>query len=256
MTVEILAFAPESTRTRAMYDALTIAAASTGIQVTATTEYQGTSDLLMLWGPGHPARWPAMQAQSARGGHSAVWDASYWSRESKFRVSIDDAHPAAWVMRRQWPRNRWDDDPAPVANAWDQDGPIVVAGLGTKARVQYGAGTVDAWEADMMRQCRARWPGRLIVYRAKPSVGPIDQALTRASLLVTWHSNVAVDAIRMGIPVVCRDGAAAAVCSSTLDGASALSVEDRNQFLSNLAYFQWAPSEASECWQFLEELLR
>ena len=43
----------------------------------------------------------------------------------------------------------------------------------------------------------------------------IDQALTGCSLVVTWHSNVAVDAIRMGIPVVCRDGAAAAVCPSS-----------------------------------------
>jgi hypothetical protein len=45
---------------------------------------------------------------------------------------------------------------------------------------------------------------------------PIEHVLAGASLVVTWHSNVAVDAIRLGIPVICREGAAAAVCPSEL----------------------------------------
>jgi hypothetical protein len=80
--------------------------------------------------------------------------------------------------------------------------------------------------------------------------------LAGSSLLVTWHSNVAVDAIRMGIPVVCREGAAAAVCPSELPETIAPMADDvRDRFLANLAWFQWRPDEAPEFWRWVPEVL-
>ncbi len=113
----------------------------------------------------------------------------------------------------------------------------------------------------MTAACHARWPDRPLVYRPKPreTGHPIEDVLAGCSLLITWHSNVAVDAIRMGIPVICRDGAPAAVCPSGLssDPPSPLSADVRDRFLINLAWFQWgwAPIEAQGCWTFLQELL-
>lgn len=271
--VEMLTFQPENVRATRLFAALA-AACPLGIATTQTARYRGASPWLMLWGPGAPERAEVMRQHIDAGGRAIVWDLAYWNRDVKARFAIDAAHPVAWVMRDALPTGRLQGDVmfTPVSDQWNPTGPVVVAGLGEKARVQYGAGTVDAWERSMIAACRARWPDRPVVYRKKkvgspepdgvqvtgPGV-PIEQALRGASLVITWHSNVAVDAIRLGLPVVCRDGAAAAVCPSTLDPDAApqpLSAAVRDQFLSNLAWFQWAPSEAVACWRFLEGLLR
>lgn len=232
--------------------------------------YRGHADWLLMWGPGEPVRAALMQKHVAQGKHVIAFDLAYWQRETKFRVSIDAAHPQAWVMRRDWPAYRFKNDQVPVADLWRPNGPILVAGIGPKARVQYGD-AVTQWETEQVARCRARWPDRQILYRLKPphggpvphgaellSGGTIDQAFRRhLSLVITWHSNVAVDAIRMGVPVMCRDGAAAAVCPAALgpDDPQPLSPELRDRFLQNLAWFQWAPREMSACLTFLRELL-
>src|SRR5690606_23106935 len=133
----------------------------------------------------------------------------------------------------------------------------------------YGPSVVAQWEADIASQCRARWPTRPVIYRKKTHQAPapawassvscgtaVDHVLRGASLLVTWHSNVSVDAIRMGIPVVCQDGAAAAVCPSSLPETPApLTSPVRDRFLGNLAWFQWRPDEAAQCWSWLSEMV-
>lgn len=267
-TVEILRFDPQSPRTGDLFAALRASASRANVRVTQTRRYAGDSDWLMLWGPGGLDRFDAIRQQRARGARVICWDLAYWDRYRKLRVSIDAAHPQAWVMRRDWPTDRLTADRVTITDTWNPRGPIVVAGLGQKARVQYGAAVVDAWEAEMVKACAAR-VGRPVWYRSKRNdlpvppyaiaapPGEIERVLAGAALVITWHSNVAVDAIRAGIPVICRDGAAAAVCGSTLPDAlpSPLATEVRDRFLANLAWFQWAPAEASQCWRFLAEIL-
>lgn len=267
LTVEILRFAPCSPRSEWTLTALQNAAHAQGVSVVCTDTYQGESDLLILWGPGHPARFDPMRQQVARGGHVLALDLSYWQRDTKVRYSFDAPHPQQWVMRRDWPADRFVADGVPVANVWDPSGPVVIAGIGAKALVQYGS-VVPAWEASIAADCRAR--GQRVVYRAKrnaydapPGVerhdgGVIEDALAGASLLVTWHSNAAVDAIRMGVPVMCRDGAAAAVCPSTFPAFGTpqpVAPAVRDRFLANLAWYQWAPSEAKSAWKWITETL-
>ncbi len=268
LTAELLRFTPEAFRAGEVCTALTRSAASAGIKLTSTETYRGGARVLVVWGPGHPSRVEPMRRQLAAGGHVVALDLSYWQRDRKFRIAIDAAHPQAWVMRQAWPTSRFVNDHVPVSNTWQIDGPVIVAGLGVKARVQYGAAAIDAWEAAMITA--ARHHGRTVKYRRKKvdacvpagvelaADGPIDRVLAGASLLVTWHSNVAIDAIRLGIPVVCRDGAAAAVCPSLYPyDPRPLPTDVRDQFLANLAWFQWdtTPQEARGCWAFLREVL-
>lgn len=269
--VEIVRFEPESRRALAWFDALETGARGGGIDVSRTSDYRGTAPWLLLWGPGAPARGDLMRRHIAGGGHVVALDLAYWDRDRKARVSFDAAHPQAWVMRKDLPRARFDAERIPVADRWKPNGPILFAGLGDKARVQYGAETVDRWESSMARACRARWPNRPMVYRKKKSTSavpdwaptasgqPIDQVLAGCSLVVTWHSNVAVDAIRMGVPVICRDGASAAVCPSELgaEDPQPLPLDVRDRFLGNLAWFQWGPepSEIRGFWRFVQEQL-
>lgn len=268
LSVELVQFPAESFRARSMTAALARAAHVSGAAVTTTEEYQGGADLLLLWGPGAPSRFEPMRRQLATGGHVLALDLAYWTRDTKVRVSIDAAHPDRWVMHKNWPRDRLVADRVIVSNEWDPSGPVIVAGLGRKARVQYGADTVQAWEVAMMLAAAARW-SRPVLYRRKQADGPlppgatlaadgpIERVLRGASILITWHSNVAVDAIRMGIPVICQHGAAAAVCPSTfsVEAPAPLLPAIRDRFLANLAWFQWAPSEAAGCWAFVRELL-
>lgn len=282
LTAELLMFPPTprkvprrlSTRantedlTAVMFNALLGAARQAGVAATATTTYQGQSDWLVVYGPGAPDRLPSMTAQRARGGRVICWDAPYWDRGRKLRVSIDHPHPQAFVLRRDWPAARLASDGIVIFDDWNPGGPTLVAGIGNKARIQYGEATVAAWEAEMVAACRAQWPGRPVYYRPKPNhagtpppgaefaaEGPIEHILRGIGLVITWHSNVAIDALRRGIPVVCRDGAAAAACPSTLPlQPTPLDHPLRARLLANLAWFQWAPSEASAAWHFLREV--
>lgn len=258
VAVELLRVQPETYRAGDALNALRDAAGRVGIDLVMTQTYWGASPWLLFWGPGAPARADIMRQHVAAGGRAIAMDLAYWNRAGKTRVSIDAAHPQAWVMKTDLPRTRFTLDAPRVANLWKENGPIIIAGIGKKAQVQYGAETVDAWEDEMSAACQARWPDREVVRRPKPlTVGPaVEGALNGASLVVTWHSNVAVDAIRLGIPAVCRDGAAAAVCPSELpDEPQPLSVDVRDRFLSNLAWFQWAPGEAAACWAWLQQVL-
>ena len=264
-SAEFLTFEKSSSRAAQIFGALMTAAPD--IRMKHSYHYTGDSDLLVVWGAGSPLRWPALERQRSMGKHWVAFDLAYWHRDVKVRLSIDAPHPQAWVMAREWPAHRWQADRVPVSDAWDPSGPVIVAGLGDKARVQYGAGVVDRWEGEMIRQSQAR--GRRVLYRPKAAhspvpaglsavIGSIDAALRGASLVCTLHSNVAVDAIRLGIPVVCQDGAAAAVCPSTIPAdLRPLAPSVRDRFLANLAWFQWGftPDEARGCWAFLRELL-
>lgn len=268
LTVELLRFPhlpPCSPKSEPMLKALTASAGAVEMSVVCTDTYQGRSDWLLFWGPGHPSRIEPMRAQIAKGGHVIALDLAYWERDRKVRVSIDGAHPPQWVLRREWPEDRIARDHVRVDARWNPSGPIIVAGVGPKAVVQYGT-VIAEWEGEMVAACRRFH--RPIHYRPKKHTYPspaglirrdeadIEDVLTGASLLLTWHSNAAVDAIRLGIPAVCRDGAAAAVCPSSLpDDPQPLEPAIRDRFLRNLAWFQWAPDEASTCWRWLREVL-
>lgn len=267
-TAEILSFHPQSQRATAMCAALVESAAAAGVRAVATTNYQGGSDVLCLWGPGAPDRFGPMREQIATGGRVCAFDLAYWHRDQKVRVSIDGPHPQAWVMRHDWPADRWQRDGVALANQWRPDGPVIVAGIGAKALVQYGADRVQRWETAMVH--RAKATGGEVRYRRKKGLGsapaglaltsdgPIETVLTGVSALITWHSNVAVDAIRMGIPVICHDGAAAAVCPSdwpAFGDPQPLPHQLRDRFLANLAWFQWAPHEVGDWWRWLPLVL-
>lgn len=267
LSAELLRFPVEAHRASVWMDAFSQAPA--GIDLAHTRAFRGGSQWLVLWGPGGPDRFDAMRQQLQAGGRVICFDLAYWQRERKVRVSIDTAHPSEWVMRRDLSRSRFLADRVDVRDSWSPQGPIIVAGIGRKARIQYGANTVEHWEATQIAACRARWPHQRVMYRRKQadapvpadveltSDRPIEEVIAGASLLITWHSNVAVDAIRLGIPVVCLDGAAAAVCPSALpaDLPAPLEPSLRDRFLANLAWFQWAPSEIAQCWAFLREVL-
>jgi len=265
-SIEVLRFPVESSRARHVLDAIVQAlGGNPACRSIRTHVFRGGAQWLVLWGAGAPDRRDPIEQQLSAGGHVLACDLGYWDRDRSFRVSIDAPHPQAWVLRKDWPVTRWRAAGLAVEQAWVPAGPVLIAGIGAKARTQYGS-RVAEWEAACIRAARAL--GREVWYRPKkdgpvPSgvkaapPGPIEAVLRRVSLVCTWHSNVGVDAIRMGIPVVCQDGAAAAVCPSDLcaDPPAPLSPSVRDRFLANLAWFQWRPKESAQLLAWLPTVL-
>ena len=260
MRVEILTDPATAERGRKIIDAM-IAAAP--LPVTVGTSYVGTSDVLMMYGNGHPVRRQWWLQHLARGGRCVGWDLGYWRHKDentcRMRLTIDADHPQR--MLRPEPPERWDAEGITLRHDSDVMGPILLVGMGRKAQGVHGM-PAQAWEKDALRRIRSACPGREVWFKPKrvhdrPLAGvrtvhgPIHQVLRGVSLVVCRHSNVAIDACIAGVPVVCEDGAAAALYRSDLAKPVAPRLDARLAFLRSLAWWQWKPEEAPQAWSYI-----
>lgn len=262
---------PRETRDRpeTFLKALAETAAKHDVDARVMVTYTPRPDsVLMLYGLGGRDRLPFADRHLRGGGRTACWDAGYWGRKGEdryFRLAFDGFHCPQMIMRGADPGpERWASAGlAAIRDKFTPSGPIVLVGNGYKANA-VGA---EGWSASMSREIRRTFPGRTIHYRPKrefrePSVvrdrvvdeGSIESVISGASLVVCRHSNVAVDACRLGVPVVCQDGAAACIYPSKLSDADKQpSLEKRMEFLRRLAWWQWSTSEAikGEPWPWI-----
>lgn len=228
----------------------------------------GQSRIVVVWGAGHPEVKATIDDVIARGAHVVAWDLGYWQRGTHFRCSIDAAHPQSVVMRKRWPHERWARLGIAVRDEWNPEGPIILAGMGWKSARMYGE-PVGQWERETAVAIRERFPGLDVHFRPKETSatnrrevsgcvtrgGNINAVLHGASLVVCRHSNVAIDAIIAGIPVVAMGGAASAVCPTRLEDVGGPLPDDvRLRFLHNLAWFNWSLDEMREAstWAVIE----
>jgi hypothetical protein len=199
-----------------------------GPHLRCTSQFQGHSRWLVLFGAGALVNNVARIMQLKGGGRALLWDLGYWGN-----------------------RLREDHDPR---------GPILLVGLGRKSRLYLNA---PHWERDQLARLRFEFPGSRIIYRPKPDNGRnsypvldcetnvetgIEQLLKGAALVVCRHSNVGVDAVIAGVPVRTEDGAAAWLNDKPF------TPEVRLEFLRRLAWWQWSPNEAREAWQFARRI--
>lgn len=180
--------------------------------------------VLVLYGLGGPDRiqyasWPKLVA----------FDLGYWERypvgSRKYRVSINGFHCPDLIMRGERPSSeRFEQAGLTITDhGGDSNGPVMLVGNAPKS-IAVGA---QGWTAEKSRMLKAA--GYRIVYRPKPgrphepdvqhdgvSDGPITEELSKVSMVVCRHSNVAIDACLQGVPVVCESGAAAAIYPNEL----------------------------------------
>lgn len=262
MDCEVIVQRRMALRGEKMLKAMVDAAEGAGVRVTVTDKWRRQAPVLMSYGLGHPERRIWTRAHVKAGGRLVGFDLGYWLRDEplKFnmRMTIDDEHPHRWIEPA--PPDRFDATGIELREHWDPMGPIVLCGLGQKQRSLMGfAG--QAWEHKTLRSLRERYGKRRVIYRPKrPEVslpgcalgmGPIEEVIKGAALVACHHSNVAVDACIAGVPVECEDGAAFALYR----GNPAPSRAQRLEFLRSLAWWQWNPMEAAQCWQFLKARL-
>lgn len=272
MRFDILITAGTRERPAAMLRSLQAGAVKAGIDATVIRQYEPRrGSVLVLYGLGAPDRLPHAQTHRTRGWHYVALDAGYWDRKSysrKFRVSVDGFHCPQLIMRGPDPGpDRMNESSISIQDTSHPAGHIVLVGNGPKS----GAVGARGWAAVKSREIRKLHPGRLIWYRPKRTYiedaitcdsiamnEKIEKVLELSSLVVCRHSNVAIDACRMGVPVVCDDGAAAAIYPSRLeDEANQPSRATRAEFLRRLAWWQWSTNEmeSGAIWPWLTGVL-
>lgn len=257
MRVEILTDTRMAMRGARMLEAMI---AASPFPVDVHRKYHGHSELLMVYGTGHPERRPWWEHHLAKGRHGIGWDLGYWNRETQtMRMTIDGDHPPQFI-RPESPE-RWDSAGIQLRNDYDPKGPVIVVGMSRKADRIHGLGMM-AWERRAAREAAKRYPTNRVLFRPKRETdpplhgfhsakGPIEDVLRGASLVICRHSNVAVDACIAGVPVQCEDGAAYALYKH----GKQPSPEARLEFLRSLAHWQYRPDEAALAWSYIRQRL-
>lgn len=246
-------------RQRCMLDAMLAAANDVGVKAVAVRAHTGRAHVAMTWGMGHLGRRAALQQHMRKGGHVVGWDLGYWLRDRHYRLTIDKDHPPSVLP--DMPGTRLAAQAVMLREDYDAAGPIVLVGFGKKSRDSLALRGME-WEERTFHRLRHAYPHARIVYRPKrpepfklcPAVeGDIQDVLRGASLVVCNHSNVAIDACIAGIPVVCSDGAAAALYNDHITNPFHATRQQRLSFLQRLAWWQWDPNEAKQAWLFITQ---
>lgn len=249
-----------------------------GIDARIETRWTGQvlGDVAVAYGWKHEA---VFRGYRAAGGHYAYFDLGYFnrkptndkggSREGHHRVAVN-SWDTADTMMRDCPFDRWDALGIEVKpdRVDDGSGAILVAGMSDKAAGTHGfrPGQWEAETLDFLAACDTG--GREIIVRAKPSnlnaVEPIESVLERTALIVTNHSNVAVDGLVAGVPCFARKGVGKLV---SLDAPASVDLKvvwkpsppiaERRQLLADVAYAQWSPAEmrTGQAWSHIRGII-
>jgi hypothetical protein len=234
---------------------------------------QGGADAWAVFGWAPPA-----EDMRAAGIPVVTMDMAYFgrlapgNRDGYHKVSVNHWHPTAYFQAVKHRSDRWEALKQPIMPMRKSGkGHIVVAGSGPKSNVRDG-NEFQSWERWAIGQI-VDATDRPIIYRPKPyntqtaepipgsvmdDKTPISDLLKDAHCVITRQSNVAVDALRLGIPVFCWDGVGSALALQDLgfiEDPRRPSDDERWQFFCDLAYCQWTLKEVESgaCWRHLKD---
>lgn len=241
---------------------------------------QVEGDIAIAYGWAHET---VFTAYKAAGAHYAYWDLGYWNRhpdggkrggarEGHHRLAVD-SWDTADTMGCGYPGDRLQATPVQLqpilpASRLAIRNTILVAGMSEKGAKTHGY-AYRQWEGQIMSDIHALIvsSGLRVEFRDKPPrkspkpVEPIAAVLQRCCLVVSHHSNVAVDALIAGVPSWCRKGVGTLWSAASLEEAVRRSVpvssQARQQYLQDIAYAQWTPAEmrSGEAWDHIKRLI-
>jgi hypothetical protein len=262
--IDILCNAQTNRKARPLMEALQRGGVANGFDARLVDHHEIGQGWLFVYGLGGLDR-----VQYAQRERLIAFDLAYWDRkgaERKYRVAIGGFHsPKRIFQGKRPPASRWEQSGLTITeHGGNPDGPVLLVGNGPKSTAVGASG----WTAAKSIELRKAFPGVPIWYRPKPgrpaesgvvydllsTEEPIDSVLTKVSLVVCRHSNVAVDACRLGVPAVCDDGAAAAIYPKHWSGEQP-GLAKRTEFLHRLAWWQWsiAECETGQFWSWAKE---
>lgn len=229
-------------------------------------------DLVIAYGWAHQ---PVFAAYEAAGGQYAYWDLGYWNRrpdkskggarEGHHRLAVN-SWDTADTMLIGCPDDRWRQAGIQLAPRRELAGAVLVAGMSPKAAGTHGFGP-GQWERATLDEL-ARIGAGEVIYRPKDKHvferEPLGPVLERSRVVITHHSNVALDAIIAGVPCIARRGVGRLLTSYDLADVPALGWPDlpsddaRLAFVRDVAYAQWSPAEmrSGVVWDHMKGLLK
>lgn len=257
-----------------------------GIDAEVYTRWSGhvAGDVAVAYGWKHE---PIFTAYRAVGAHYAYFDMGYFnrkpggdkggSREGHHRLAVD-SWDTADTMARGCPSDRWDaleikvaPDPVYAGDKpSDYPGALLIAGMSEKAAGTHGFKGLS-WELDTLATAKKVASDREIIYRPKPKDlnegEPIASVLKRVALILTHHSNVAVDGLVAAVPCHAVKGVGKLVSRSEgwfIEGRAGASLvwraprlRDRLALLADVAYAQWTPGEmrSGAAWEHIRRII-
>lgn len=262
--IEVLGSCGKSHRARYFVEQFFGSCKQLGLDVTLNDTYRGYRDWLVLWGVGGDKQLEAWRKHRESGRRVIIGDIGYFHREwdykqSAFRISVDDWHPQRFVVNE--PHDRLERLELSLGSIGDPDGPILVCGMGPKSRKLYAK---ERWDYEVVQRLRTLYPHKTILYRPKPRHeheriegshpavgGGITDWLRGTAFAVVHHSNIAVDCAVHGVPCVAFDGIGATLYGKDLAAPYSPTEAERQQFLANVAYWNWRPFEMTRCVKWL-----
>lgn len=237
-----------------------------GVQVYVSDTPDYTVDFFVFWGHKRDA---LIRELRQRGIPYLVVERAYLgNRFEWFSLGWNGLNGDASFCNANSPSDRWDKHWQDVMQPWqpNPDGYILTIG---QVMGDASLGMLDVGQWYRATQKRYAKAGKVVMHREHPDMvagkksdpirpeatlitGPLIDALKGASQVVTYSSNVGVDAVMLGIPTIS--------CSKTSMAWSVTdrlyekpSMPDRTQWAHNLAYCQWLPHEIAngEAWDHL-----
>lgn len=230
------------------------------------------ADLLVLWGVRNR---PAIEGQLKRGGQVCILERGYlgdrfaWSSVSfggqlngraDFRGVRND--PARFERHFGHLMQPWQRKEGYALLIGQVPGDMSLAVVN---------GSLDGWYADTAAVLAAKGyevrfrPHPVAVQRGKRFVTPtgakliggtLDEALSSASLVVTFNSNTAVESVLAGVPTIAMDRGSMAWPVTTHFLETEPQMPDRETWAAELAWKQWTLDEmaSGECWDHVGTL--
>lgn len=261
---------------RCMYDG--IKRYDSSVRYLEESEYKGPDAPVAVFYSLREKLWDIFNTYRTTPGLTAVYvDLGYWGRklggqlEGYHKVSVNARHPTAYFQRVQHDERRRLTEFGIRFGKFRKGGKhILLAGMGDKAAAAEGY-RPEEYERLAIAELR-KYTDRKIIYRPKPSwqqAMPIDgtefsnckqdlsEVLADCYCIVTHHSNVGVDGVIQGIPVITQEGVATVMGREHFSQINDLLYpeEGREQWVNDICYTQWRPSEmrAGHCWRYLKE---
>lgn len=231
-------------------------------------EYGGEpiSDIAVFYGASGKLR-DVMRDYIAAGRKAIYIDLGYWGRHAGGRrqgfhkIIVNGRHPTAYYQNIKHTPDRWKRFNFPISQ-WvtRPGGAVLVAGTSAKGANFEGFEYME-WEKKTIDRLK-KITSRRIIYRPKPtcplacpiagvSYSPpgesLHNALSKAAVVVSHHSNTNIEAILAGICSWTQEGVAIDQSQNDLDKVEELiQRRDRLQWVSDIAYTQWNVQEMTE----------
>ncbi len=230
-------------------------------------DYKRADDIVVVWSGNYPI---VMHEQFTAGGHTIIMEVGYFGdRLNALSFSVNGLHGRGKFVPglKDMPFDRWNATGLEIAAWQDCDGKAIMIAGQTPGDAQMAGENPIAWAANAAAKLRAAGHTNLL-YRPHPNYrkfaasipaetveGDLLGTLRMASCVVTYSSNIAVDALLYGVPVIAvSDGSMAReITGSGILAAIDPPLYDRTQWAHDLAYCQWSLEEtaAGDAWAFL-----